>query len=179
MAIDAFLQFTKSGMAVKIEGETQDAYFRKLDPPAFEIQQWSFGASNTSTIGSATVGAGAGKASFEPFKVTKNIDRATPYLFQTCCLGGHYEELTLWVRKSGTDSSNKTGGDWYLQWQFKMAFVSNVSWSNGDPMPTEEVSFVYGAIRFTYKAQKSTGALAGDPHSEWSQTLNASEYAVE
>jgi type VI protein secretion system component Hcp len=177
MAIDAFLQFTKSGLATEIKGETQDAIFgKKMSPPAFEIQQWSFGAANQSTIGSATVGAGGGKASFEPFKVTKNVDTATPFLFTTCCAGGHYPELTLWVRKTGT--STTTGGDWYLQWIFKMAFVSNVAWSNGDPQPTEEVTFVYGAIQFSYKEQKKEGDLKADVHTSWSQVLNNDEFEV-
>ena len=179
MAIDAFLQFTQSGVASKVMGETQDVIFSKKDPPAFEIQQWSFGASNVSTIGSATGGAGGGKASFEPFKVTKNIDTASSSLFLTCCAGGHYPLLTLWVRKSG--QSPKDGGEWYLEWQFKMAFVSNLSWTNADPSPTEEVTFVYGAIQFTYRPQKADGTLIVDQKVDrsWSQVLNDSEFAVE
>ena len=177
MAIDAFLQFTNAGAAIKIEGETQDSIFGKdKNPPAFEIQQWSFGAANQSTIGSATMGAGAGKASFEPFKVTKNVDRATPYLFQTCCAGGHYPELTLWVRKTG--SQQDSAGDWYLQWQFKMAFVSNVAWANNDPQPTEEVTFVYGAIKFEYRSQSSEGGLKPDGDTSWSQVLNSEDFEV-
>jgi type VI secretion system secreted protein Hcp len=179
MAIDAFLQFTKAGLATEIAGETQDKIFKKPKegPAAFEIQQWSFGAANQSTIGSATMGAGGGKASFEPFTVTKNVDRATPYLFTTCCAGGHYPELTLWVRKTG--SSPTAAGDWYLQWKFKMAFVSKVAWSNGDPLPTEEVTFVYGAIKFDYREQSMKGDFP-DPerYSSWSQVLNAQDFEV-
>jgi type VI secretion system secreted protein Hcp len=178
MAIDAFLQFGKGGAAGEpFDGETQDGYFKTQKPVPFELSTWSFGAANKATIGSATMGAGAGKAEFEPFKVTKVIDMATPYLFQTCCAGAHFEEVTLWVRKSGTDP-NQAGGP-YLEWKFAMAFVQEIAWSNNDPQPTEEVTFVYGAIQFTYHAQSQKGALnAGDSVYKWSQVHNAPEYEV-
>lgn len=178
MAIDAFLQFGKGGAAGgPFDGETQDAYFRKKSPPPFEIQNWSFGGANKATIGSATMGAGAGKAEFEPFKVTKNIDKATPYLFLNCCRGAHFEELTLWVRKTGT--SPEAAGAPYLEWNFAMAFVSQIAWSNSDPAPTEEVTFVYGAMRFNYQAQDRTGQLKPPKTFEWSKVHNAKEFKVD
>ena len=181
MAIDAFLQFTDNGQAPEVVGETQDSYFRRppSGPAAFELKTWGFGAANTSTIGSATMGAGGGKVSFEPFKVQKNVDRATPSLFHTCCAGGHYKELTLWIRKAGGDM--KSAGTWFLQWKFAMAFVSKVSWAHGDPQPTEDVEFVYGAIQFTYRAQSASGVVGEKPPVEvqWSQVLNTNEFVVE
>jgi type VI secretion system secreted protein Hcp len=173
MAIDAFLQFTEKGTATDIKGETQDSFFSKppKGPAAFELSNWSFSTTNQSNIGSATQGAGAGKASFDPFKVTKIIDRATPYLFYTCCVGGHYDMVTLWVRKPGADS--KTGGKPYLQWEFRMVFIQEIAWSHADPAPTEEITFVYGAIHFSYYAQDKQGQLSGTPQeSRWSQVLN-------
>jgi len=182
MAIDAFLQFTKTGgVAPPLNGETQDKYFSKPDgkgPACFELKNWTFGATNTATISSATMGAGAGKATFQDFNVQKLIDIATPSLFHTLCIGGHYQLLTLWVRKSGGDE--KAAGAWYLQWEFAMAFVKDVTWSHEDTGPTETVNFVYGAIRFTYKQQTPTGAMSnkGDPVAEWSQVLNAKDFNV-
>jgi type VI secretion system secreted protein Hcp len=178
MAIDAFLQFGKSGAdGSTFDGETQDDFFKKKSPIPFELSTWSFGASNKATIGSATMGAGAGKAEFEPFKVTKVIDTATPYLFQTCCSGAHFDQLTLWVRKAGADANS--AGAPYLQWDFKMAFVQEIAWSNNDPQPTEELTFVYGAIRFSYTPQDQTGKQKGPaiPY-EWSQVHNANEFEV-
>src|SRR5689334_11672015 len=103
MAIDAFLQFTDAGSAGEVKGETQDSFFRKppKGPACFELQNWSFGAANAASISSASMGAGSGKATFDPFSITKAIDRATPSLFSTLCMGGHYKLLTLWVRKAG------------------------------------------------------------------------------
>jgi type VI secretion system secreted protein Hcp len=179
MAVDAFLQFTKEGSAYKIAGETQDAYFKNPKeggPAAFELQTWTFSTANPASIGSATSGAGSGKATFEPFTVTKNIDIASPYLFKTCCAGGHYDELTLWIRKAGQEKTS--AGAWYLEWKFAMAFISKITWTHGDPMPTEEVTFVYGAVQFTYKQQQKTGIMKAGSDYKWSQVLNTSEFAV-
>ena len=63
MAFDAFLVVKDAGKAVKVKGETQDAFFKNLG--AFEISEFSFGAENTLNITSATGGAGAGKATFK------------------------------------------------------------------------------------------------------------------
>ena len=182
MAIDAFLQFTDTGgIATQLAGETQDSYFSKPKeggPACFELKNWSFGASNTATITSATMGAGAGKATFAPFNVTKMVDIATPSLFKTLCIGGHYKTLTLWVRKSGGDQN--TAGAPYLQWKFAMAFVQDVTWAHDDAGPTETVNFVYGAIKFTYKQQMTTGAIgaSGNPETQWSQVMNAAVFDV-
>jgi len=63
MAIDAFLQFGEGGAAGgPFDGQTQDAFFGKKKPAPFELQNWSFGASNKATIGSATGGAGDTRA---------------------------------------------------------------------------------------------------------------------
>jgi len=176
MAIDAFLQFTKNDKAVQIDGETQDRRFQKPPeggPACFELQNWSFGTTNDASISSASMGAGSGKAKFDPFSVTKAIDNATPFLFHTLCTGGHYPLLTLWIRKSGASVDNKSSGDWYLQWQFAMAFVQEITWSHNDPAPTEDVKFVYGAIQFKYKQQMSNGQLLSAKEQMWSQVLNA------
>src|SRR5437868_4000961 len=102
MAVDAFLQLKKKGEnAEERKGETKDKTMQKEDPPPFEISAWSFGANNPLSMGSATGGAGAGKVNFDPFTVTKVIDSASAPLFQTCCSGGHYQEVILWLRKAG------------------------------------------------------------------------------
>lgn len=181
MAVDAFLQFTKKGTAIEVAGETQDKTFKSPPgggPAAFELIKWSFGASNTATISSATGGAGAGKAEFDAFSITKPVDQATPYLFQTACVGGHYDQVTLWLRKSG--GSQTDAGKPYVQWTFKMMFIEKMSWSSGDDQPTEDIQFRYGAIQFVYTPQDTQGQLlpANAKTTSWSQVLNDDEFAV-
>src|SRR5262249_62025725 len=49
--------------------------------PAFELSQFSFGAENPTTIGSATGGAGGGKAEFAEFNISK---LAHAHFFKNC-----------------------------------------------------------------------------------------------
>ncbi len=176
MAIDAFLRFTKPGSAIAVEGETQDKTFSK-SPAAFELQKWSFGASNTATISSATGGAGAGKAEFDAFTVTKTVDKASPLLFLTSCLGGHYEGVTLSLRKSGGSQSD--AGTPYIVWEFKLVFIEKIQWSSGDDAPTEDITFRYGAIQFSYTPQLAGGTQGTQVQTTWSQILNDKEFAVQ
>ncbi len=180
MAIDAFLEFTDPGNAPEIKGESQDATFGQNHKkfPCIELQNWDFGTTNAASISSATMGAGSGKATFNEFHITKTIDAGSPSLFKTLCEGGHYKELSLWIRKAGGQAG--TSGKPYLQWKFAMAFVKDISWSHADPSPTEDVKFVYGAIQFRYYPQKPDGSLDETKTPvEWSQVLNSSVYQVQ
>jgi len=158
MALDAFLQFTddKNPGAAPINGETQDVQMSKLKPRPFDIQSWSFGASQQVNVGSSSMGMGAGKVEFQPFKITKQCDQSSPYFFQTCAQGGHYKECTLYVRKGG-GSANSTGTV-YLRFDFKMVFVTEIGWSHDDTAPKEDVTFEYGALQMAYTKQLRTGA---------------------
>ena len=114
MALDAFLQFnhTGSASAPEIKGETQDLVMKDLKPPPFDLQAWSFGASQQVNVGSSSQGIGTGKVEFQPFKVSKQVDNASPAFFKTCAQGGHFPECTLYVRKGG--GSHSSSGTIYL-----------------------------------------------------------------
>lgn len=183
MAIDAFLEFTEKGTAQEIKGESNDSVFgQKPSSPAklpcIELQNWDFGTTNPASISSATMGAGSGKATFNEFHITKTIDDGTASLFKTLCEGGHYKELTLWIRKAGGKAGSS--GVPYLEWKFAMAFVKEIAWSHADPAPTEDVKFVYGAIKFSYSPQKPSGGIDSSKKQEveWSQVLNADKFSV-
>jgi type VI secretion system secreted protein Hcp len=190
MALDSFLQFNDGGNpgAQVINGESQDVEMGKLKPRPFDIQSWTFGASQQVNVGSSSSGIGAGKVEFQPFKITKQVDTASPFFFQTCAQGGHYEQCTLFVRKGG-GTANRTGII-YLRFDFKMVFVTQIGWSHDDTAPKEEVTFEYGALRVTYTPQEKTGAPRkaiskepkGDPGGvnpqSWSKLLNSTEFEV-
>ena len=81
------------------------------------------------------------------------------------------------IRKAGGAAGQS--GSKYLQFDFKMVFVSNISWSHNDPSPNEEITFDYGALQVHYWPQTKTGAVAGpDKHSAWSRLLNSTEFEV-
>ncbi len=76
MAADNFLWFPAAasgglltGKASQPEGETTDNWFSQKK--ALEVLSFSFGVSQAETTGSASTGAGAGKAKFDEFSIEK------------------------------------------------------------------------------------------------------------
>ncbi|QGJ71947.1 Hypothetical protein PBC10988_36600 [Planctomycetales bacterium 10988] len=174
MAFDAFMKFTTSGTSASldIEGETKDA----TATGCLEISEFSFGVENTLNITSKSGGAGAGKAEFKEFNVTKQTDSASPKLVLCCCLGGHYETVDLYLRKTGTTGTfTNLEEDSYLAYQFKMVAVKSIEWagSSGDDVPTENVVFEYGSIKMMYKPQDDVGNLLAPIPAMWSVVKNA------
>src|ERR1041385_2190139 len=96
MPIDYFIWFDK------IEGTSTDEHFKG----AFEIKDWSFGVENPTTIGSATGGAGSGKAKFNEFTIKKTTDQASPLFFRSCAAGTHFPKIELFCRKAGGEAEN-------------------------------------------------------------------------
>jgi type VI secretion system secreted protein Hcp len=176
MAIDSFLYFSEEpGSAPKIEGETQDSQYKKggskTPRGAFEINSYSFGVENVATIGSKSGGAGAGKANFDVFEIAKNVDSASPYIFQACTVGAHYDSVTLALRRAGGQQDIQP----YIVFTFKLVFLTSVKWSgSGDDVPEETIQFAYGALKVEYSRQKPDGTMmAPDAPAQWSQVLNA------
>jgi type VI secretion system secreted protein Hcp len=177
MAVDAFLSFAAPKTGPKLIGETTDSVFSKQQ--AFEIKEFSFGEENPTTIGSATSGAGAGKAKLNPFKIKKPVDSASPNFFLASASGVHYPTATLSVRKAGA-AGGKSSGAPYLIFTFKLVYVTNVDWTGpGDEEgPEEEITFVYGALQISYSKQGADGAIGTPNISAWSQVLNQANFDV-
>jgi type VI secretion system secreted protein Hcp len=156
--------------AADLKGETQD----KTYVGAIEIAEFSFGAENVVTIGSATTGAGGGKATFKEFTIKKVVDSVTPSLLTALCTGSHFGEVLLYLRKSGA-AAGTIATQTYLTFRFKMVFVSDIdiSGSSGDDVPSETVTFRYGSMQISYKPQDSTGKLGVEKMAMWSQIKNA------
>jgi type VI protein secretion system component Hcp len=167
-----FEEDPKSGM-LPVKGETKDAYFKTFVPdhPAFELTEFTLGdIENASTIGSATAGGGATKAKFNAFTITKQVDSASPAFFRNCVAGAHYKKVTLAVRKPGGDP--KAAGKPYLQFRFGFVFTTKVGWAHGDPLPTESISFEYGALEVEYTPQKLDGTMGQGIPQGWNQCMN-------
>jgi len=160
MAFDAFFKLDT------ITGESTDSKF----PGTMEIFNFSLGASNPVTLGSAAGGAGGGKASFQSFSFSKKTDSSSPQLFQACVTGAHLATGTVSLRKAGGTALV------YLTYGIKIAFVESVSWSGstgGDDSPMEHVSVSFGVLTVDYQPQDKTGAPKGGAvHGGWDVTIN-------
>jgi type VI secretion system secreted protein Hcp len=162
MAFDAFLKIQTPDVA----GESTDS----KHTGEIEISSFSFGAHNTTTIGSATGGAGAGKVTFSSFSIMKKTDKTSPLLFQANASGTHYQKCVVTLRKAGGTPVE------YLKYTFGTVFVESIQWSGstgGDDTPTESVSFVYGQLQIDYQPQGADGkAVGGAIHGGWDATKN-------
>jgi type VI secretion system secreted protein Hcp len=168
MAVDAFLSLVPKPGAKAVAGESQDKTYGKT---AFEIKDFEIGVENPTTIGSATGGAGAGKVKFNEFQVKKNLDTASPVLFQNCAAGQHYDHAILYCRKAGTSPTGS--GKAYLTFVFTTVFTTKVEWSGpGDEGPEETITFVYGTMQVKYQVQQKDGTLGPATVGEWSQVTN-------
>ena len=173
MAFDTFLKLDAPVGSVKaadLKGETLDKAF----VGAIEIAEFSFGVENTINLGSASAGAGAGKATFKEFTIKKNVDSVTPALFMALCSGAHFGDAYLYIRKAGA-AAGAAAAQAYITMRFKMVFVTDIEFtgSSGDDIPTEMVTFKYGAMEISYRPQDQTGKLGAEKKAMWSQVKNA------
>jgi type VI secretion system secreted protein Hcp len=173
MAADNFLWFPEAakgglltGKSSQPEGETTDAWFSKKK--ALEILSLAFGVGQAETSGSASTGAGTGKAKFEEFTIEKAVDLASVPLYNACTAGAHFPSVMLAVRKSGGSHLL------YLQYIFRMVYVTNVSWSGGggEDACKETVKFKFGAMGIQYIQQKADGTEGTKMQGLWSTTGN-------
>src|SRR5262245_45657906 len=90
MATDIFLKLGD------VKGESKDAAHKE----EIELHSWSFGVSNTGTMGEGG-GGGTGKANLSEISVTHEMDKASPTLMLACSTGKHFDEAVLTSRKAG------------------------------------------------------------------------------
>ena len=168
MATDNFLSFpqpakTPNGPLQPI-GESQDSAHQG----AIEIVAFAFGIENATTIGSASSGAGAGRAKFDELAITKSVDTASTALFAAAGMGVHFPQMLLNIRRSGGAQAD------YLIYDFREVFVTKIEWTGGGggDAPEEMVTLVYGALEISYAPQTQSGTLGNPKKADWSQVTN-------
>ena len=138
-------------------------------PGLFEIEDFSFDIEQTLNIGSQSTGAGAGKVTFNPFSITRKIDRFSPRLFELACSGTPFQMVTLGLKKS---AGGNTTGIIYLVFRFKLVAVKTISWSYDDESPKETVTFEYGGLQVFYSPQNPDGSLGSQIPGGWNRVKN-------
>jgi type VI secretion system secreted protein Hcp len=124
------------------------------------LTSFSLGETNPSTIGSATGGAGAGKVSFHDFTFTTKFSKASPKLMLACATGQHIPNALMTARK-------RRGGFEFLFVKMSTVLVNSVQTEGVDDVPTESISFVFGAIKVDYKEQKNNGSIGATTSFAW------------
>jgi len=159
MSVEIFLKIDG------VDGETMAKGHEK----EIEIQSYSWGASNPSSVASGT-GSGAGKVDISSMSIQKHVDKATAKLFQQCCSGKHFDKAQIVCREAGGDSPVE-----YLTMKFKQVFVDSISWgaAHGGGKPTESISLSFAQVTFDYFSQDEKGAKKDKVSGGWNVKTNA------
>jgi type VI protein secretion system component Hcp len=183
MAIDSFMyfqdyqeKFLPSESQVDLTGTPANDIYKDFKAAQdnhglFEVADYSFDIEQILSIGSQSSGAGAGKVSFNPFSITRNIDVSSPQLFQNACAGTPYMNVGLGLRKS---AGGNVTGTFFLQFIFKLVAVKTISWAHDDESPKETTTFEYGGLVVRYGQQKPDGSIPAVIAKGWNRVKNIS-----
>ncbi len=124
-------------------------------------------------IGSQSNGAGAGKVTFNPFSITRPIDKSSPTLFDMACSGTPFQDVGLGLRKgAGGDSA----GRFFLAFTFKLVAVKTISWSHDETSPKETITFEYGGLQIRYGIQNADGGITTVIPGGWNRVNNKQDH---
>ena len=134
----------------------------------FDVSSFDLGAQNTTTIGSATTGAGAGKATFQKFVITKPVDKYSSDLFLDLTKGTFLKSAEIIVRKAGANGKAAP----LAQYLMKLVAITDIHVSGGSGTPTETIQGEYGSIQFVIHQQMPDGTTKVGSAGGWSQVTN-------
>ena len=164
--------YLKSESQVVFQGQAgipEAADFNKASKPGdngiFEVEVYSFAIAQALNIGSQSTGAGAGKVTFNPFSITRRIDKASPILFQMASSGTPFQEVSLALRKN-------PNGAIFLVFNFKLVAVKTIAWAGGGEEPQEAITFEYGGLQIFYGPQTTDGKLTKSVVGGWNVVSN-------
>ena len=130
-----------------------------------EVEAVGQGVTNTPVpVGS---GQATGKATFQPLKIVKRIDRASPLLFLNTAKGTHYPTITIQFAR--------TTGDRPVFYEIKLtdALISSVSTTSADSeLPKELVGLAFAKIEWTFTDLNADGSPRGTIKGSWDIAQN-------
>jgi type VI secretion system Hcp family effector len=184
MAFNAYLVFNTKGSDQVIGGESTSDLVKNLytdDPKsnkgAIEVTDFAFGVSMpVTTSRSDGGGATVGRANFDVFTASKNIDTATTSLVDYCCRGTAINRIVLHLYRQGQGTADSTTGVVkYAMVVFGFCVITKVGISGGgEELPKESLEFNYGACEYYYAfTSHDTGLRKGSPMQKgWSLIAN-------
>ena len=193
MAIDAYMVFVPynapaplAESQVELKGSAGTEVLANCDgfslktyvggTQVFEVEDYSFDIEQQLNIGSQSTGAGAGKVTFNPFSITRKIDKTSPLFFQMRA-GTPFQTVYLCIRKAGgTATGDQSSGLIFLRFDFKLVAIKTISYSHDDERPKETLTFEYGGLQIRYTQQNPDGSMMpGYIKSGWNRVKNVSD----
>lgn len=137
-----------------------------------EVLDWQWGIKNNISLGSASGGAGAGKADFSSLLITRFVDSASPTLMNYAATARHIDELVL----TG-DLPNAAGVPqtrYVLTMTLALVASVDLAAAAGSAIPTEELVIEFGAVKVEYFALSPDGKPSPVPTStfQWNRVTN-------
>jgi type VI secretion system secreted protein Hcp len=158
----------QADIILKVDGITGESLDDK-HKGEIQLDSFAWDAENSTTIGSATGGAGAGKVRFGAFSCKKRYDKSSPPLFTYLSGGTHFKEVKLTVRKAGG------GQQEYLIWKLGTVFLTKVAMSSDATDPGivyESLHMVFAKMAMEYREQRADGSLGPSVKQGWDQVAN-------
>ncbi len=140
-----------------------------------EVLDYSFDVEQTLNIGSQSSGAGAGKITFNPFSITKKIDRLSATLFDSCAAGRPLARVDLLVVKNAGNARPFV----FVQHTMKLVAVKTIAYTDGDQSPREQISFEYGGLQIRYTTQRADGSSGEATVAGWNRVRNVKDIGNE
>ncbi len=162
---DIYLKFVKKTNSKDIIGESEDSEHKTW----VEVTSWAQGIHQpTSATASTAGGHSSERCEHITMLFTKDVDKASVYLWEACSAGYTYDVEIKFFRASGTVRTN------YLTVKLTDAIVSTVQSSVGiEGLPTETFGLKYAEIIWAYKGSKTDGsANVGNDVGGWSLSKN-------
>jgi type VI protein secretion system component Hcp len=174
MPLDGYLQILDKGNKAAIKGEALDkAFAGAIAITSFELDsQVDLGTKDLTTPQES-------RASFFTFSIEKDVDAATPFLFQAYAEfwsstttegaeknpnGGKFDKAKVTLRKPGGKFPVE-----YMTFEFEEIWVK--SWElktkEGDELPEEQVEFCCNACTIKYFPQRVDGSAGSMVPGAW------------
>jgi type VI secretion system secreted protein Hcp len=124
---------------------------------AIDILSFSFGASQTSVIGSGSSGgeARSGRASVQDVTIMKVVDKVSPLLFDDCVTGNFLKKVDIIYDKPMGDDQQD-----YYKVHMEDALITSIQHSGSNENPMESISFAFSKIKVSYNPEED-GSLKG------------------
>ena len=122
---------------------------------AIDVLSFSFGASQTSVVGTSGGETRAGRASLSDLSIMKVLDKTSPLLFDDCVTGNYLTKVDLFYDKPMGDQQED-----YFKIHMENVLITSIQLSGSNENPMESISFSFAKIKVSYNPE-ADGKLAG------------------